>query len=137
MHCSACVSKIKQALSSQDGVVTVDADLLSKSATITGDIKPDLLMKAVKDAGYESSIIDNHLGKPKKSKKEPTSQLQQLFPLFLIFFYITVFSLIINRSDFQLDDFMYDFMGLFYICSVFSNFWITRIFQQPFPCMTP
>ena len=82
MHCSACVNKIKQALSSQDGVVTVDVALLSKSATITGDIKPDLLMKAVKDAGYESSIIDNHLGKPKKSKKEPTSQLQQLFPLF-------------------------------------------------------
>ena len=49
MHCSACVGKIKQALSFQDGVVTVDVDLLSKSATVTGDIKPDLLMKAVQD----------------------------------------------------------------------------------------
>ena len=42
MHCSACVSKIKEALSSIDGVVTVDVDLLSKSATVTGNIKPDL-----------------------------------------------------------------------------------------------
>ena len=66
MHCSACVNKIEQALSAVDGVLMVAVDLSSKSATITGDIKPDLLMKAVKDGGYESSIIDNHLGKPKK-----------------------------------------------------------------------
>ena len=137
MHCSACVSKIKQALSSQDGVVSVDVDLLSKSATVTGDIKPDLLMKAVKDAGYESSIIDNQLEKPKKSKKEPTSQLQQLFPLFLIFFYITVFSLIINRSNFQLDDFMYDFMGLFYIVFSFFKFLDYKNFPATFSMYDP
>ena len=51
---------------------------------------------------------------------EPQSELKQLFPLFLIFFYISSAALLINWTNFNASDFMFDFMGLFFI--VFSFF---------------
>ena len=88
MHCTACVNKIQTALSSVEGVYKVDVDLVSKSATITGTAHPDVLIQAVKDVDYESTIFDNPQENP---KTETVSQIQELFPLFLIFFYIIVF----------------------------------------------
>ena len=88
MHCTACVNKIQTALSSVEGVYKVDVDLASKSATITGTAHPDVLIQAVKDVDYESTIFDSPQENP---RTETVSQIQALFPLFLIFFYI-VFS---------------------------------------------
>lgn len=48
------------------------------------------------------------------------SELRQLFPLFLIFGYITITAILLNRSHWITGEFMLDFMGLFYI--VFSFF---------------
>tara|TARA_B100001245_G_scaffold74166_1_gene52596 strand:- start:328 stop:1035 length:708 start_codon:yes stop_codon:yes gene_type:complete len=137
MHCSACVNKIEQALSAVDGVLMVAVDLSSKSATITGGAQPNALIKAVKDAGYESHITEGQMETAGKQKKDSISQIQQLFPLFLIFFYITLFSLIINRSNFQLDDFMYDFMGLFYIVFSFFKFLDYKNFPASFSMYDP
>mgnify|MGYP001199339289 CR=1 FL=1 len=70
MHCSACVSKIEQALSAVDGVLMVTVDLSSKSATITGGAQPDALIKAVKDAGYESRITEGQMEIARKQKTD-------------------------------------------------------------------
>ena len=134
MHCTACVNKIQTALSSVEGVYKVDVDLVSKSATITGTAHPDVLIQAVKDVDYESTIFDSPEEKP---KTETVSQIQELFPLFLIFFYITVFSIIINRTNFQLDSFMYDFMGLFYIVFSFFKFLDYKNFPSTFSMYDP
>ena len=122
MHCTACVSKIEEALSSISGVSKVEVDLSSKRAIINGNANPDLLIGAVKKAGYNSLIINDQFEKNNKPNAPTPSQVRELFPLFLIFSYITIFSLIINRSSFQLDNFMYDFMGLFYIIFSFFKF---------------
>lgn len=134
MHCTACVNKIQTALSSVEGVYKVDVDLVSKSATITGTAHPDVLIQAVKDVDYESTIFDSPEEKP---KTKTVSQIQELFPLFLIFFYITVFSIIINRTNFQLDSFMYDFMGLFYIVFSFFKFLDYKNFPSSFSMYDP
>ena len=134
MHCTACVNKIQTALSSVEGVYKVDVDLVSKSATITGTAHPDVLIQAVKDVDYESTIFDSSQENP---KTETVSQIQELFPLFLIFFYITVFSIIINRTNFQLDSFMYDFMGLFYIVFSFFKFLDYKNFPSSFSMYDP
>jgi len=134
MHCTACVNKIQTALSSVEGVYKVDVDLASKSATITGTAHPDVLIQAVKDVDYESTIFDSPEEKP---KTKTVSQIQELFPLFLIFFYITVFSIIINRTNFQLDSFMYDFMGLFYIVFSFFKFLDYKNFPSSFSMYDP
>ena len=132
MHCTACVNKIQTALSSVEGVYKVDVDLVSKSATITGTAHPDVLIQAVKDVDYESTIFDSSQENP---KTETVSQIQELFPL--IFFYITVFSIIINRTNFQLDSFMYDFMGLFYIVFSFFKFLDYKNFPSTFSMYDP
>ena len=134
MHCAACVNKIQTALSSIEGVYKVDVDLVSKGATITGAAHPDVLIQAVKDVGYESTIFDSP---QENSKTETVSQIQELFPLFLIFFYITVFSIITNRTNFQLDSFMYDFMGLFYIVFSFFKFLDYKNFPSTFSMYDP
>ena len=134
MHCTACVNKIQTALSSVEGVYKVDVDLVSKSAIITGTAHPDVLIQAVKDVDYESTIFDSSQENP---KTETVSQIQELFPLFLIFFYITVFSIIINRTNFQLDNFMYDFMGLFYIVFSFFKFLDYKNFPSTFSMYDP
>lgn len=134
MHCAACVNKIQTALSSVEGVYKVDVDLVSKGATITGAAHPDVLIQAVKDVGYESTIFDSP---QENSKTETVSQIQELFPLFLIFFYITVFSIITNRTNFQLDSFMYDFMGLFYIVFSFFKFLDYKNFPSTFSMYDP
>ena len=134
MHCTACVNKIQTALSSVEGVYKVDVDLVSKSATITGTAHPDVLIQAVKDVDYESTIFDSPQENP---KTETVSQIQELFPLFLIFLYITVLSIIINRTNFQLDSFMYDFMGLFYIVFSFFKFLDYKNFPSTFSMYDP
>ena len=134
MHCSACVNKIQTALSSVEGVYKVDVDLASKGATITGTAQPEVLIQAVKDVGYKPLVFDNPQENP---KIETVSQIQELFPLFFIFFYITVFSIIINRTNFQLDSFMYDFMGLFYIVFSFFKFLDYKNFPSTFSMYDP
>ena len=134
MHCTACVNKIQTALSSVEGVYKVDVDLASKGATITGTAQPDVLIQAVKDVGYEPLVFDNPQENP---NIETVSQIQELFPLFLIFFYIIVFSIIINRTNFQLDSFMYDFMGLFYIVFSFFKFLDYKNFPSSFSMYDP
>ena len=137
MNCAACVSKVKKALSAVDGVLQAEVDLSSKSAIIVGEAPPDDLIKAVKDAGYDSFIIKEQQEKIETDTNDLTSQARQLFPLFLIFFYITVSAVIMNRSSFHLHDFMYDFMGLFYIVFSFFKFLDYKNFPSSFSMYDP
>ena len=137
MHCDACVSKVEQAISALDGVLSVTVDLASKRATITGEVQSDALIEAIKEAGYESFITEDEQKKTETHINDSPSQTRQLFPLFLIFFYITVFSIMMNRSSFHLGGFMYDFMGLFYIVFSFFKFLDYKNFPSSFSMYDP
>ena len=54
------------------------------------------------------------------STENEKSKLKKLMPLFIILFYISTISILLNYEDWNLTYAMYDFMGLFYV--VFSFF---------------
>ncbi len=59
MTCQHCVMHVTKALESVDGVSDVSVDLDSGSATLkaTDAVSDDALVKAVKDADYEASVV--------------------------------------------------------------------------------
>jgi len=129
MHCEACVSKIEKALYSIKGIKKATINLNNEIATIYGDSKPDEIISAIFDLGY-TAILNNN-----SEIKE--SNVKKLIPLYLSFLYITAGSLIINRSEFILENFMYDFMGLFFVVFSFFKFLDYKNFPGTFKMYDP
>ena len=119
MHCTACVSKIEEALYLVEGVTKAVAKLDKNKATVEGNASSQELINAINKSGYQASLIDKN-SEVDHYEKDSKQNSTKLFPLYLIFFYLTVSTLLINRIDLNLTDIMLDFMGLFYI--VFSFF---------------
>ena len=129
MHCEACVSKIEEALYNINGIEKVAVNLNNEMATIQGDAKIDKIINIIDDLGYTATLNNN------SEIKEST--VIKLFPLYLSFLYITAGSLIINRSEFILGNFMYDFMGLFFIVFSFFKFLDYKNFPGIFKMYDP
>lgn len=58
MSCAGCVSTVESALAAVDGVTAVSVNFADHSAEIKGHANPDLLIKAVKEAGYEAALME-------------------------------------------------------------------------------
>jgi Cu+-exporting ATPase len=58
MRCAGCVAPVETALRSTPGVVSADVSLADHSAMVRGTADPDLLRKAVQDAGYEAAVME-------------------------------------------------------------------------------
>ena len=129
MKCEACVSKIVKALHTIKGIEKVAVNLNNEMATIQGDAKIDKIINIIDDLGYTATLNNN------SEIKE--SNVIKLFPLYLSFLYITAGSLIINRSEFILENFMYDFMGLFFIVFSFFKFLDYKNFPGTFKMYDP
>ena len=59
MHCENCVSKVDKALRGVEGVKDVKVDLKKQTAVVTlasASVKPEILFKAVDDAGFKAAI---------------------------------------------------------------------------------
>ncbi|MEA3273883.1 MAG: heavy metal-associated domain-containing protein [Pseudomonadota bacterium] len=57
MSCQHCVKAVTDALSNVSGVTRVVAvDLDSGRATVEGDVDPQALAEAVKEAGYQAAL---------------------------------------------------------------------------------
>ena len=137
MHCAGCVSTIERALSQVPGVVSVKVSLSNETAVIKGEAEAELLIDAVSKTGYEAVLrLSEALPEP-RLEASPSTDLKQLFPLFLIFFYIIVATLLMNRSEITVAGFMYDFMGLFYIVFSFFKFLDYKNFPQTFAMYDP
>lgn len=143
MTCGGCKASVEKSLTSLENVEDVVVDLENAEATINmkKDISVDEL-QAVLPSKYE--ILEKK--KPKSTQKETPgvaliedekSVLRQLFPLFLIFGYITVTSILINRNSLNLELFMLDFMGLFYIVFSFFKFLDLKGFAMTFSMYDP
>lgn len=137
MHCAGCVSTIERALSQVPGVTSAKVSLSNETAVVEGEAGAALLIDAVSKTGYEA--ISKRQESPPEPHLEvpPPSDLKQLFPLFLIFFYIIVATLLMNRSEITIAGFMYDFMGLFYIVFSFFKFLDYKNFPQTFAMYDP
>jgi len=120
MTCNGCRIGVEDKLGRIPGVVKATVNLEKSEAEI--EMKTHISTGALQNAlGDKYKIYEKNdmLSMPMEEVEEK-SEWRQLFPLFLIFGYITAAATLINRNPWNGEGFMLDFMGLFYI--VFSFF---------------
>ncbi|WP_392552366.1 heavy metal translocating P-type ATPase [Orbus wheelerorum] len=72
MSCASCVNRVEKALSKVNGVKTVQVNLATEKATITGsNLDIALLIQSVDDAGYSAVFYDEKKAQAIKPKKLP------------------------------------------------------------------
>lgn len=124
MTCGNCKASVEKYLGEIDNITNFSVNLEKGEAEIT--MNKHIKTKILKDALPEKYILSE-----KKERKEKISAIdfeaefkkskfEQLKPLFLIIFYITTASILLNYKDWNWNEFMLNFMGLFFI--VFSFF---------------
>ncbi len=135
LTCESCVQTVTKLLSGFDEVIELKVSLKKQTVyLITNKIMTiEELQNALPEKYVLNKIDTKTIGKTNKRN----SDLKKLLPLFLIFFYLTISALIINRDHFNYDDFMYDFMGLFYIVFSFFKFLDYKNFPKSFAMYDP
>lgn len=121
MHCSSCEETLQAAIERVKGVDSVKVDHVSGTAQIEGSPVSQDIIDAVNGSGYE--VSENPQAESSSAStisNEKISTFTQLTPLIIILVYIFLGALLANRVSFDLNSFMMDFMGLFFI--VFSLF---------------
>jgi copper chaperone CopZ len=134
MTCSGCKETVTQALESIDKVKKVSVSLENESAIIEAenDISIETLQKSLPE---KYQIQKDNSDKSISNSKE-RSYLRDLYPLFLILFYITIATVIISWNK-SADNFMMDFMGLFFIVFSFFKFLDFKNFPRSFAMYDP
>lgn len=140
MTCGNCVATVEKALLDIEKINEANADLESSSVTIhmNADISLETLQKAL-PSKYKISKKDtkNIFANKADSKEAEKSELKQLFPLFLIFAYLIATSILLNKNPWNTQNFMLDFMGLFYIVFSFFKFLDYKGFPKSFRMYDP
>lgn len=124
MTCGSCKAKVEKSLATVKNVTDIKVNLENKEVEITMDKHIDISeLQSVLSEKYiiskKEQTKSNHQVSDFEIMQEK-SKFQQLKPLFLIFLYITVTSVLLHYKNWSLSGFMLDFMGIFYI--VFSFF---------------
>ena len=118
MTCSSCEAKVKSALLMVDNVTHVEVSLQDHSTTITMDKHVPLkeLQKAL-DPKYQITALEHN-----EMTEQTKSWFETYKPILLIFFYITLTTVLIqiNNQHFDLMQWMRHFMAAFFL--VFSFF---------------
>jgi len=137
MTCNGCRTSVENKLKTIDGVINATVNLEKAEAIIemTKHISIDVLQKGIPDKFLisEKTIFKTL---PEISGNEK-SELKQLFPLFLIFAYIIIASVLLNNKPWNGSEFMLDFMGLFYIVFSFFKFLDLKGFPESFKMYDP
>jgi Cu+-exporting ATPase len=58
MRCAGCVSAVESALAAVEGVTSVSVNFADHSAMVKGQADPDVLTRAVKEAGYDAAVME-------------------------------------------------------------------------------
>ncbi|MBT8258933.1 MAG: cation transporter [Bacteroidia bacterium] len=126
MTCSSCKQTVKESLEQLNGITHAEVNLELGEVELTMDnhisiseLKSALPVKYQLREKMEKNVFATIDG-IENSEVVSKSKFEQLKPLFLIIFYISVASLLLHFKDWNLKNFMLDFMGLFFI--VFSFF---------------
>ncbi|MEO8557992.1 MAG: heavy metal-associated domain-containing protein, partial [Rhodospirillales bacterium] len=63
MTCATCAGRVERALKKVPGVSSASVNLVSKQAAVSADGVPqDMLIEAVRQAGYTAQPVDHHAG---------------------------------------------------------------------------
>ena len=134
MTCNGCRSTVENKLSSLDGIDNVQVDLTNGEAIIYS--KNPISFSLISNSLPSKYKVINK-GDAKDNEIVKSSKIKQLLPLFIIFGYISITSILLNFKEWNSINAMLDFMGLFYI--IFSFFKILDIkgFSRSFKMYDP
>ncbi|WP_103865973.1 heavy metal-associated domain-containing protein [Aquimarina sp. I32.4] len=118
MTCNGCRTSVEEKLSKVEGVHKVSVDLEKAEATI--DMASGITISQLQKGLPEKFTILESFAQKTIPEIKAKTKLQQLQPLFIIFGYITITSILLHYKQWSISEAMLDFMGLFYI--VFSFF---------------
>ncbi|MFD0989118.1 heavy-metal-associated domain-containing protein [Mariniflexile jejuense] len=137
MTCNGCKTQVEEKLNKLEGVINATVNLEKSEAVVemVKHLSIDTLQNAIsgKYTISEKNIFQTtpHLVEAEKS------ELQQLFPLFLIFGYITIAAILLNYNPWNGSSFMLDFMGLFYVVFSFFKLLDLKGFPESFRMYDP
>ncbi len=125
MTCGGCKASVDKYLREVDGVTEVSINLEKAEAKVTMDthIPTSILREGLPEKYTITEKGSKNISESKhdaNTSVKEKSKIQQLKPLLLILFYITVASNLLHYKNWNISEVMLDFMGLFYI--VFSFF---------------
>ena len=135
MTCGGCKASVEKHLLDLKEISEVEITLKNKEVVITmgNPIEASELQKAL-PSKYKVSLIENNFVSNSEDEK---SKLQQLKPLILILFYITTASVLLNYQNWDRNEIMLDFMGLFYIVFSFFKLLDLKGFSESFKMYDP
>ena len=145
MTCNNCKASVEKYLNALPHISHVTIDLAKGEADITMDkhLAAEVLQNALpekftvseKDGGNVVSATNAPSMSLEKSLEK--TKLQQLKPLLLILFYITSAGVLLHYKDWSWQEFMLDFMGLFYIVFSFFKMLDLKGFPESFKMYDP
>ena len=136
MTCQGCAATLKDKLSIVAGVTDVVVDLKKATATIGMEsYVPINVLKAALPDTYQ--IEEKQDVRQEQSATQQPSKLQQLRPLLLILGYLFAAAILLNFRDWNTNQAMLDFMGLFYIVFSFFKFLDLKGFPKSFRMYDP
>lgn len=137
MTCLKCKASIENALQSFEAITTLKVDFKKQELSIISN--EGLALSTVqKLIPKKYTILEKDFNEKSIDKEfEGKSKIQQLKPLLLIIFYITSASLLLNFKNWNLNEFMLDFMGLFFIVFSFFKMLDLNGFLQSFKMYDP
>lgn len=139
MTCNNCKASVENALQGLEYIKDVQVNLESSEVTIemTMRVAVSKLQEALPEKYSISEKPKTNVFKTLGSSQSETSDIKQLFPLFLIFGYITIAVFLLNYNPMNWSDFMLDFMGLFYIVFSFFKLLDLKGFPESFKMYDP
>lgn len=145
MTCNNCKASVEKYLNALPHISHVTIDLAKGEADITMDkhLAAEVLQNALpekftvseKDGGNVGAATNAPSMSLEKSLEK--TKLQQLKPLLLILFYITSAGVLLHYKDWSWQEFMLDFMGLFYIVFSFFKMLDLKGFPESFKMYDP
>lgn len=136
MTCGGCVASVTEKLSKVDGVEKVEVHLEKGEAKVYMQNQVPLSdLKAVLPQKYTIEAKEEHTST--EVIPEVKSKFQQLQPLFLIFAYLFSAAILLNYQDWNTQEAMLDFMGLFYVVFSFFKFLDLKGFPESFRMYDP
>mgnify|MGYP001824365274 CR=1 FL=1 len=139
MTCNNCKASVEDKLNALDHVIRVSVNLEAQEASIemSEHISTQELQNALSKKYTISEKRGTNVFESSSVIELEKSDLQQLFPLFLIFAFILGASVSLNYQPWHFSGFMLDFMGLFYVVFSFFKFLDLKGFPESFRMYDP